>query len=894
MTRSRMILAALAASIAMPAAHAGEAPKGEGTVLSLAGRWRAFYVLQDPVIRNGGKVEKKGVKVDSPLPSDEWRAVDFDDGAWHRLRGMPFQPHRWSGKLLKVNGGFTYFDGSSTYQSMICMRGRFMVPNPAGVKGLKLSAEYRGGIVVYLNGKEIARGHMPKGKLDAGTLADDYKLADFIDPKGKVQASSFRTKDEVLLESYKKVKRRMADIDVPTSALRKGVNVLAVEVHRSAFPEGFEAAVRNIPSGSQYLASRSTCGITGLTLGASAGIAPNILRPAGIQVWNSSIMVKDKYDFGDPLSPLRPLTIHGCRNGRFTGEVSIGSRAAITGLVVKVTDLVDPKTRGRIAASAVQIRYGVSADAPAEVKAGTLHKSLQWDFPDAPAQIAGATMPIRVTVAVPKDAKPGLYKGKLTITAAGGGPFTVPVVMTVAGYTLPDPKDYETVVDIIQSPDTLSLAYKVDMWSPEHWKLIDKSFEILGTAGVDTIYIPMIAENHFGNSESMIRWIRKGDRYEYDFSIVEKYFDVFEKHCGKPRVVCLYAWDITLEGGSDWVNATMGLMRGEVLEERKKHAKLGLGPLVTKYDPATKTSEPLQLPQYSEAGSVALWKPLYDEFRKRLAGRGVLDKVMLGIPLDPKPTKGVVDLFNQVMPGTPWLVQDHIYVPGEKIHGAPAVYQATVFVRDFKKNDLNKSKFGTRHPEKIRLQFHRALTAGLTPHNHRLIAERNIYSGLQGFGRLGGDMWPAMKGKRGRGRGQMVTKRYPKASAGGLSVWTWVLEGGPDGPVAPHCFIMLREGIQETEARIVIEKALLERRISGNLENRCRHHLMRRNRAITLGLMGKVDTPHRKEWWQHTQTYGFTSVCKSGYVWHLSSGHDDRTRELYELAAEVYKKAGGR
>ena len=255
---------------------------------------------------------------------------------------------------------------------------------------------------------------------------------------------------------------------------------------------------------------------------------------------------------------------------------------------------------------------------------------------------------------------------------------------------------------------------------------------------------------------------------------------------------------------------------------------------------------------------------------------------MLGIPLDPKPTKEVVDLFRQLMPGTPWLVQDHIYVKGEKIHGVPVACQANVFLHGLGIEDASKGLYGTRRPE-LRLRFPRDLTPRKSMHRFRLFAEMQLILGLNGFARVGGDLWPVMKGKG--GRKHLLTNRYPKTNAGGLSVLTWLLEPGVDGAVAPPRFEMLRQGLQEAEARAVVERALLRDEITGDLARRCRGMLRRRNLAALLGLRGMVREPHRMQWWEHTATYTFTDETRSGRLWYLASNHDARTKELFELAS---------
>ncbi|MFB3890625.1 MAG: glycoside hydrolase domain-containing protein [Phycisphaerae bacterium] len=877
----------LSAQVSRPAGTAPTSGPAGRTILCMAGNWRAFYVLKAPVVRDGGKLDVRSPEVDSPPPPEGWAGADFDDSTWQRLHGQPCQPNLHGAACAEANAGFHYLDGSSPFQSLICLRGRFLLPDGSQARDLSLSVDYRGGAVVYLNGKEVGRGNMPAGELRPDTPADDYPPETFFAADGKLLKEDWRTKDPQVIEAWKRIKRHL-DIKVPAGLMRKGVNVLAVEVHRSAYPKAYDEAAAKNRAYEAVPFVRSTCGITELVLTApeGGGPRPNTQRPEGVQVWNSTPLAPDPYGFGDPCEPLRPIQIVACRNGRFGGEVTIGSRTAITHLQARITDLAAPAVKGVIPAARVAIRYTGATSAPAEIKPVVRSQYSRWKYAGAPEELPGAVQPITVTVDVPKDAPPGDYEGKLTVTADGGGPFEVPVKVSVSAFTLPDPRDYQTMVDIIQSPDTLALQYGCPLWSDEHWKLIDKSFEVLGTAGLCTIYLPMIAETHFGNEQSIVRWVSKGEgKYDYDFTILEKYLDAFEKRCGRAKVVCLYVWELTLEGGSDWVNYTGGFMTPEIVKAREEHAKLKLGPAVTLLDPATGKCSKLQLPQYSQPESLGLWQGLYDRLRAILKKRGLEGKAMLGIPLDPKPTREVTQLFNKLMPDTPWLVQDHLFSAGEVIGGMPVAYQANVFLSELATHDVAKSKFGTKHPE-LRLEFNRDLAPNRTPQVFALQAELDVMSGLRGFGRLGGDLWPALKTSRG-GR-QMVTFRYPVASAGGLSVWTWILEPGADGPIAPPRFELLREGVQQTEARIVVEKALLAGALPPDLAARCRKLLEDRNRATLLGLRGKINDPHVKQWWENSAGY---SEATSARLWYLSSGYDARNKALFDLAAEVARTA---
>ncbi|MCG3178571.1 MAG: hypothetical protein BIFFINMI_00899 [Phycisphaerae bacterium] len=104
--------------------------------------------------------------------------------------------------------------------------------DPGGVTSLTLSAGYRGGIVVYLNGVEIARRDLPDGPLSATTPGALYPPEAYVDAAGKL----IHIKDKQAWQAAEALRNRsLGPMEIPTKLLRKGVNVLAVQIHRSDF-----------------------------------------------------------------------------------------------------------------------------------------------------------------------------------------------------------------------------------------------------------------------------------------------------------------------------------------------------------------------------------------------------------------------------------------------------------------------------------------------------------------------------------------------------------------------------------------------------------------------------------------------------------------------------------
>ncbi len=230
-----------------------------------------------------------------PPPAD-WRKADFDDGAWGRLKG-PF--------LIGA-----YKTPQFGYRSvpLLCLRGKFKMKAPSG--GLKLSVAYHGGLVVYVNGKEVARRHLPKGKLEPATPAEEYPEEVYVDDKGK--PLDMRRAAKAHADRLAKRVRHLKDLAIPASALRKGVNVLALELHR--------APAREIMfSGRRSPGKWSRVGLASVRL-SGAGATGATGRPPGFQVWTAPIYQEvGPADYGDPCDSPGRIRLCTGRNGVVSG-----------------------------------------------------------------------------------------------------------------------------------------------------------------------------------------------------------------------------------------------------------------------------------------------------------------------------------------------------------------------------------------------------------------------------------------------------------------------------------------------------------------------------------------------------------------------------------------------
>jgi len=874
----------LLAGLAGAAARADESAGGPGTVvLDTYGIWRMHYQIEPPVLWTGEQVsfDYAWLNYKTAARPDDWARAEFDDQTWHR--------------------GPVTLAVRSALVSRLCLRGKFTVTDPAAVRGLRLSAAYRGGIIVYVNGAEVHREHVAEGQ----ALAEG--------PGGE--------------------ERALDGLTIPNALLRAGMNVVGLEIVRAPYPDSGSE-----PGEDVY--NLNTCEVLRARLEAddASGLVPNAARPPGLQVWNADTMARDlNLDFGDRAEPLRPVRIVGARNGLFSGKVVLGSTEPIRALKVTPGDLRGPG--GSIPASAVRIRYGLPWGEEVLHDRGRLRPHSPYptwatllsalaeepldEFPvlppertgdwyrhhkaqpGQPAVVPGAVVPIWITVRVPRDAGSGTYTGRVAVETQGAEPVSVPVEVRVADWTLPDVSDFRTWVGMIQCPDTLALEYDVPLWCDRHFEMIATSLRLIGQTGSRVLYIPLIAHANVGGEQSMVRWVRRGDGYDYDFSVMERYLDIAQENMGTPKLVVFVVWDYYMIPADTSSREDERFRQKYVTKNLDKiGAQYGFGPMVTVLDPQSGATELVTLPHHSEAAAAkALWQPLFDELRRRMAARGLEGTMMLGLQGDGWPSPEDVALLDEVSGGLPWAMHSHNGHSFDKLQfeTARVAYQARVWTCRFSDDgaagggrDATMDSLRGWEGDELNAQFDRVNRDDLPCTQWRHYAETVITGTQRGPARLGGDFWKVLRNKRGERKGRAY-ERYPESNWRNLIIQTSTLGPGPDGPVATTHLEAFREGVQECEARIEIERALgdeaLRARLGEDLAARCEQYLRARHAMMWLSLSNlqcyydNLTADWRR--WMAKGWRGWATSGVSGHFWFLCSGWRERSYQLFSLAGEV-------
>jgi len=459
----------------------------------------------------------------------------------------------------------------------------------------------------------------------------------------------------------------------------------------------------------------------------------------------------------------------------------------------------------------------------------------------------------------------------------------VPVNLKVIGWKMPDTKEFATHMGIIQSPDSVALQYKVAPWGEEHWKLMEKSIELMAELGNNTVHIPLVTRTHWGNPESMVRWIKDGDSYKYDYTIFDRYLDLNRKHLNLDAVVLdvFDPWKYWAAGGTGGGRTTPGRPATNTKTMNR----------VSVLDPATGQVTEMEGPPFSTPEAMAAWKPLLAEVKSRLEKRGLGGAMMLGMFNEKTGAKEDVAMFTTCLPGIPWALHAHPNTRGSNVHGiAPVGYNTYYYVAPSPPPDSGKRYYGWLSKTKTDY-WNRGQNAMSALPLWRASVE-TVFGipcgsmkdgvGCSGMGYFGADYWPVLSSDvviNGIKFSSTVCARYPETCWDQLNLdrgLEVVLAPGARGALPTEVFEQIRQGIQECQARIFIEKALVAKKLDPALAKKCQEVL------------------DERAW--HIRGLGCTNAGSypSGIsqVWFEGAGSAGMAEKLYAAAAEVAARTG--
>lgn len=810
--------------------------------------WRFFVIRETAQTIADGRIEfapAPRYRIPTALPA-KWMDTDFSDTDWARLRSPMFersQDEEW--KILLA-------------------RGKFAVDAPAKVTSLELNLKFKGGIAVFLNGQEVCRHYLPSGAITTETLAEPYSREAYFSADNKILFP--KTKGDDNLKRLAQRIRMIDKVSLPTKYLCKGINVIAIaNIRAPTLQETYQKFHADT-----YWAK---IGLSEINLVATPvdSVRGRYTLPANtLTIWNAPTVQRiNAADLPELGATLKPLQIVGARNGSFSAQFIVSASQNINEIKIETSPF---KGTGEIPANAIQLRYGLcdgsndSFDSLEEQPPATI--ALHDKFKIAMA-------PVWVTVAIPPNAPSGDYRASLHVSAQGFPAQQVPLQLHVSDWQLPAPKDFTGCLDIVQSAESVAMAYDVPLWSEPHFKLLDKSFKLLGDLGNKTVFISAIRRTHFGNEHAIVRWIRdeEGELHP-DFGVVERYLDAAMKHMGHIPGVILLCWEPPISDGHASGAGTAGRTYDKVI-------------LYSFYDAEDDSWMPRQGPAWATPEAQQFWQKISQGIKPVLAKRGLQGSLLFGLVGDTRPTKQAMDDITYGLKDPLWAVHSHYNVP--VWNGYTMGMRIALWGLGYSLCDPGDGYgFGWSSPEWLSY-FPREMSVRSLPSEYHSKMEAYIGAkrgkatimtgrGARGLGRIGADFWPVYKGP-GNARPVSLAGRYPESAWGQLNLNNgipYIFGRGAQGPVATIRSEALREAQQEMEARIFIDKMFLDPRaesiVGAELVKQCRTALDERIRVLN-----------------RISSYRYQSEAEA---WYISSGWLERTRLLFDLAAAVKNKYG--
>lgn len=750
------------------------AEDGDTLIITERGTHRVGSGSTIEVDQDGNLVRGGGWKQIPPV-TGPWMRPDYDDSGWMMHRGafFPGTPH-------PIGHG----QGEVNRMSRLFVRGRFVAERPEQLDDLRLSVEYRGGIVVYLNGHEVARGDVGDGPVDASTMPVDYGA-------DAVEFNPRRGEDEAVKARESRL-RAIENVRLPVEHVRPGVNVLAFKVLAAAMPH--EAM------GDRQRPAWATLGLQDIRLQASpaGAVISNVAMPDDVQVWTTpTITDLEEFPYADPADladGIAPIRMIAARNTVVSGQAVVSAPEPVQGLRGRLGDFTGEQGRLDLPDDAVRIRY------PARTIEGMDYEMRRPDvLVDKPTG-QEPVQPVWVTVRVPVDAPAGTYRATLTIEADGlSGPAEVPVELVVHGWNCPDPTAWRSMLAMVQSPHTVAWHYGVEMWSDRHMELLRPSLEMMRKLGNNLVYVNVIHPNFFSSEHGVIVFRDRGGRLEPDFTYFDRFMDAYARHVGEPRRITLVVWEPDLRSDPELTVSVLS---------------------------ADGTLEHRRVPMYGEDGSEAIWRPVMQGVRERVNRRGWDERaIQIGVAGDGVPTQQTIDFFEEIAPFSRWHRYTHVtglrrpeddgrvIMAGKSVGLVEAPYNAGWR----RGNRAGGLRHGLQHGwvedwyEPLLLFAGRAILYDNSPPvSFRLMANSQVFNRSRGLTRQGIDKWPVVNPHHpDRGARRMVQ------GAGGWgrlyrNKVRAVAAPGPDGALPTVRFEMLRQGFQDTEARIYLERILVD------------------------------------------------------------------------------------
>lgn len=240
-----------------------------------------------------------------------------------------------------------------------------------------------------------------------------------------------------------------------------------------------------------------------------------------IVVWCSDPLVKLFKDTPTPSEPKKSVYLEAARNEYVAAQFAITVISGNPTVVIKAEPLVGPEgyeldVTARFVGF-VPVRKN-TPDTPQE----ELVRRAPFEAPDPildATQVkvrSGETQPVWITIYVPHEAPPGNYSGEIQVLTEEVND-SISVALQAYPVTIPTQRNLWLTNWFY--PEKLAQYYNVEMWSEEHWLLIDKYARDMAEHLQNVIITPLF---------QLIRFVKGSDgKLRCDFSMFDRWVGLF-------------------------------------------------------------------------------------------------------------------------------------------------------------------------------------------------------------------------------------------------------------------------------------------------------------------------------------------------------------------------------
>ena len=197
-----------------------------------------------------------------------------------------------------------------------------------------------------------------------------------------------------------------------------------------------------------------------------------------------------------------------------------------------------------------------------------------------------------VSAKVPADARPGSYRGTLTVRNDRSS-VVFPIELEVLAAVLPAKRKFH--LDIWQTPWTIARYYGVKPFSPEHYAKMEPFLRELADAGQKAITTtitdyPWNVRENTDSARSMVRYVRRRDgTYSADFTVMDGYVAFAEK-CGiGPQIHCYAPVKFERSNTYQYIDEATGEEKSVTLLPVTPEYEAYWGPLLTQLEAHART-----------------------------------------------------------------------------------------------------------------------------------------------------------------------------------------------------------------------------------------------------------------------------------------------------------------